>query len=343
MLVREAASPLVQQVLDGGNRELRVLAARGLLPIGPEELIPLQIHLAADPDPEVAGRARGVLKMTEPRLLAHFATHDAAADELFFLGAEVDDPLILEAILRRRDVPRMLLAELAPRLSSTLQEILILRQDAIVDLPLILEALETNTALEPHVRRRVHEYREHLLPRDHQAAVEEAGPREVGPLPSDEEVRQAIEVAAKLPPAGEHDESTGLTEGQIRLLAVPVRIKLSRGASRTLRGILLRDSNAQVAVSALNNNALSDEEVEQLARSRSVVDDVLIEITRRREWMNRYAIVNALVNNPRTPIRVSLRQLSRLSLRDLRTLIGNRNVPDAVRSSARTIYQAKTR
>ena len=137
--------------------------------------------------------------------------------------------------------------------------------------------------------------------------------------------------------------STGLTEGQIRLLPVPVRIKLSRGASRTLRGILIRDTNVNVALSILANNALSDEEVEQVARSRVVVDDVLVQISRHREWMSKYPIINALVGNPRTPLNISVRLVPRLGVRDLRNLTQNRNVPDAVRTMARNLYSVRTR
>jgi hypothetical protein len=337
MAIVAAASPLVQQVLSGASRDLRLLAARGLLPLPAEDLIPLQVQLAADPDPEVAGRAGAVLRATEPRLVVDYLGHAAGPEEMAFFARESDQPEVLEALLRRRDVPRNLLVELAPRLDPALQEILILRQDAIVEEPLILDALALNPGLEQHVRRRIGEYREHLLPQERRerpaAPVVEA---------TDEEVAAALAEAAKLPEHGERDETTGLTEGQIRLLSVAVRIKLARGAPRSLRTILLRDSNPLVALSALNNNALSEEEVEQLARSRSVADEVLGEISRRREWMNKYPVVNALVGNPRTPVGLAIRLVPRLSVRDLRSLSHNRNVPDAVRFAAQRHYRVKT-
>lgn len=338
MLAVETSSPLVRQVLAGASRDLRVLAARGLLPIPAEELIPLQVHLAADEDPEIAGRAMAMLRITEPRHLANFATQDAGYDELAFFVDHLDNPLLLEAILRRRDTPRDLMVRLASRLSPGLQEILILRQDAIVEEPAILDALAQNPALETHVGRRITEYREHLLPRQGRswevsAEIEEA---------TDEEVKVAIAVAATLPPKGDRDESTGLTEGQIRSLSVPVRMRLTRGAPRTLRTLLLHDNNPLVAVSALQNNALSEEEVEALARSRTVVDEVLQAISRRRDWMTKYGIVHALLGNPRTPVNVAMRYMPRLGIRDLRNLGQNRNISSAVRAAAQRQYQVKT-
>ena len=44
-----------------------------------------------------------------------------------------------------------------------------------------------------------------------------------------------------------YDESTGLSEGQIRMLPVPARLRLARSAPRLLRSFLLRDPNPRVA------------------------------------------------------------------------------------------------
>lgn len=345
MAVAEAGESLVQRVLNSGRRELRLLAARGLLPLAPEELIPLQVKLARDEDPEIAGRASTVLRLTEPRLVADYLAVDAGIEELGYFAQEADHPQVLEALLRRRDIPRALLVTMAPRLDPVLQEILILRQDAIVEEPTILDALENNPRLDTYARRRIGEYRQHLLPREAAAvpaeapAGEEAAEDEAG----EEEVRAAIVEVSAEPAEGELDESTGLTEGQIRLLPVPVRLRLSRGASRTLRGILVRDTNSRVALSVLRNNALAEEEVEQIARSRVVMEEVLEEVARRREWVGRHGILNALVNNPRTPVAISMRLLPRLGVRDLRAISRSHNVPDAVKRSARQMYQTKTR
>ena len=52
-----APSSLVEQALAGGNRQLTLLAARGLLPLVPAELVDLQVRLARGADEEVAGLA----------------------------------------------------------------------------------------------------------------------------------------------------------------------------------------------------------------------------------------------------------------------------------------------
>ena len=335
----DSQSSLLEQVRSG-NRQLQLLAADGVLPLPPEEIIPLQIDLALGADAEVAGRARESLRRLDLRIAGPFLESRAGKRELSFFADEVTQPALIETILRRRDVPRPVLVRLARRVPPDLQELLLLRQDAIIEEPAILEALEENPRISVYSQRRIVEYRQHLLPREAGRAPASAAPHQ--PLDLDDEMlAEAIAGAKDLAPAGEIDEQTGLSEGQIRLLPVPARLKLARGAPRVLRAILMRDSSAQVAVSVILHNSLSDQEVEQAAGSRSVNEEVLETIAKKREWVNRYVVAKALVQNPRTPLATALRLIPRLSVRDLRELYRDRNVADAVRSTALRLYRIK--
>lgn len=337
-----ATNPLIAQVLSGESFELQVLAAQGILPLSAEELIPLQVHLVRSDNELVADYARSALAQVEAHLASGFLAGEAGTEVLEYFAATSEDPLLLETILRRRDTPREMLADLATRLPADLQEILLLRQDAIVEQPSILAALESNPRLSIYSRRRILEYREHLLPRE-RAASPAPAPAVAVEAELDATDLAEIERVQALPREGEVDERTGLSEGQVRALPVPVRMKLTRGGSRTLRGILLRDSNAMVAVSVLGNSAMSEDEIEQVAASRTVVDDVLAFIARRREWVSRYNVALNLVRNPRTPVGIAVRLVSRLAVRDLKGLGRDRNVADAVRSTAERLYRIKNK
>lgn len=339
-----ATNPLVAQVLSSETSELRILAAQGLLPLTYEELVELQVELAQGPDPVVAELAQASLRETNVNLCVDFVGSVASERALRYLALfEGTHPVVLDAIVRRRSVPRDLLCELARGASAELQESLLLRQDAIVESPEILDALEGNPRLSTFARRRIQEYREHLLPRTGpgEPLVVEEPTGEVAELVAED--LAAIERARALPAEGEVDERTGLTEIQIRTLPVPTRMKLTRGAGRTLRGILVRDLNAQVAVSVLFNSAFSEDEVEQIAASRMVVDEVLAAIERKREWISRYNVALNLARNPRTPVGTAVRLVARLSVRDLKGLARDRNVSDAVRSAADRLYRIKQR
>lgn len=333
-------SPLVDEILASGNQQLQLLAAQGLLPLAPEEIIPLQIVLTQSADQAVSDQAQESLGRVDPRQAESFLSQHANAEALAYFAFRVSHPLVQEAVLRRRDVPRMLLEDLASRLSPDLQEVLLVRQDAIVEHPAILTALEQNPRLSSYARRRISEYREHLLPRESGRPHEDdvgAGTEEA----TDAEVAAAIASVKNLPTEGEIDDHTGLSESQVRQLPLPVRLRLTRGASRTLRSILVRDSNALVALSVINNNPLSDQEVEGIARNRSVCEDVLVAICRRREWMRKYPIIQALVLNPRTPAGNSVKLIPLLAVRDLRNLSKDKNVSDLVRRTANRLYKIK--
>ncbi len=332
---------LLDQILSGTNRSLQVLAAQGLVPLPPDELIPIQVALTSSPDGEVATKAAEALENLDPRLGAEYLTHQAGAKELGYFSRHVRNPVLLEPIIRRQNVPRELLVAMAPTLSQELHEALVLRQDAILDEPEILWALERNPDLTSYAKRRIWEYREHLLPKEKVPAKSpEELEAEVEAL-TEEEIEEALEEVAALPTDDIVDEELGLSPGQIRMLPVPVRVKLARTADRQMRNQLIRDSNIQVALSVLQNGAVHDQEVELISSSRNVDEEILSAISRRREWIRKYAIAKALVKNPRTQLALAIQLVPRMILRDLRDLGRDRNIPDAVRSTARRIYQVR--
>lgn len=335
----ESQGSLLDHVRSGDNRQLQMLAASGLLPLPPEELIPIQVELARGVDPEISRSAVETLRSVDARIVAPFLERQAGEEVLSFFATETQSPLLIETILRRRDVPRQILTDLAVRLPADLQEILILRQDAILDEPAILDALERNPLLSGYTQRRITEYREHLLPQARRPAAPAPGFIEEM---SDEELAEAVAlVRNQAPVEGEVETETGLSEGQIRMLPIPARLKLARRGSRQLRAFLLRDSNVQVALAALFGSPLSDQEVEHAAASRAVAVEVLDAIARKREWISRYSVAKLMVQNPRTPLSISLKLVNRMSVRDLRELGRDKNIADAVRSTALRLYRIK--
>lgn len=333
--------PLVRQVLSGANPALARMAAEGLLPLEPRELVPLQVRLAGSADPEIARVATENLSAQPQPQLAELIREGAPSEVLAYF-ARRGGPVVQEAVLRRRDISRDLLREMAPGLDANLQEVLLLRQDAIIEQPEILAALESNPRLSRYARRRAAEYRQHLLPRERPAEPDPEEPSD-DDGPSQAEIDEALEAARAVEARGDVDEETGLTDFQIRSLPIPVRIKLARTGTRSLRNILVRDPNPQVAVAVFKGPTLADQEVEKIAANRSVIGDVLETISRRREWVSKYKIMSALVHNPRTPVGVAVRLVPRLAVRDLQNLARDRSVSDAVRSTARRLYRMKQR
>jgi hypothetical protein len=142
----------------------------------------------------------------------------------------------------------------------------------------------------------------------------------------------AIMAAEEEPSNGQVREST---VQKIASLNVAQRMSLAMKGSREERAVLIRDPNKLVAVSVLSSPKLTDSEVESIAKMANVSDEILRIIGFSRAWTKNYAVVHALVKNPKSPVAMSMNFLARLSDKDVRSLSTNRNVADVVRVAAR--------
>ncbi len=124
-----------------------------------------------------------------------------------------------------------------------------------------------------------------------------------------------------------------LSFGEKRLLAL-------RGG-REVRSILMKDPNREIVLTVLENPKITETEIELIARSRSVPDEIMRKIVKKREWMKSYAIVLAVVSNPKTPAGNAVSLLSELKTKDITVLAKSRNVSEAVRSASRRLLQAR--
>ena len=73
------------------------------------------------------------------------------------------------------------------------------------------------------------------------------------------------------------------------------------------------------------------------------VDDVIREIANNSEFMRKYSVKVALVNNPKTPRGKAISLIASLHKRDLQQLMRNKNVPSAVRKMAMQRFKEKYR
>ena len=128
---------------------------------------------------------------------------------------------------------------------------------------------------------------------------------------------------------------------QIHSMSVIDKVRAALTGSQEERMILVRDSNRLVARSVLQSPKLTDREVEGYASMKDISEEALRFITLNRKFMRVYAVVRALVNNPRTPVEVGLKLLSQISERDLRQISRNRNVPELIRQSAERALRRK--
>jgi hypothetical protein len=110
---------------------------------------------------------------------------------------------------------------------------------------------------------------------------------------------------------------------------------LAMKGTREERAILIRDPNKIVGVAVLSSPKINEAEVESIAKMSTLSEELLRMIAFSRAWTKNYGVVHALVKNPKTPLAVAMNFLSRLTEKDVRAISTNRNVSDALRTTAR--------
>lgn len=128
---------------------------------------------------------------------------------------------------------------------------------------------------------------------------------------------------------------------RISLMSIPQKLKLALRGNRETRAILIRDTSVMVQRFLLENPRLTEDEVVSIAKSHTIVSEILGRIAKNREWMGNYLVRHALVGNPRTPIGIAVGLVKTLQERDQRMLAKSHNVPTAVVSTARRILMSK--
>lgn len=128
---------------------------------------------------------------------------------------------------------------------------------------------------------------------------------------------------------------------RIQTLSVGERLKLALKGGRDIRSILLKDANKLVMLGVLDNQKITESEVELIAKSRQVPEEALRTISKNREWLKNYAISFALVTNPKTPPGIAVTLISTLKIKDLLLLDKNKNVSELVRSASKRLIAAR--
>ncbi len=128
---------------------------------------------------------------------------------------------------------------------------------------------------------------------------------------------------------------------RLSTMNVVERLTLALKGGREERMALIRDPNKMVQRAVLQSPRLTEQEVENFSAMANLSDEVLRAISLNRNFIKSYAIIRNLVNNPKTPMDVSLHFLQRLITTDLKKLTMNKNVPETVRGLAIKMVRQK--
>jgi hypothetical protein len=151
----------------------------------------------------------------------------------------------------------------------------------------------------------------------------------------------AVAVHAKKHVVPAHEERRDSTLQKISKLDIRGRITLAMRGNKEERSILIRDSTKLVALAVLDSPKISDAEVEKIALQKNVLETVLRAIPMKRKYAKNYSIMRNLVQNPRTPLDLSLGLMKNLLIHDLKNLSANKEVSDTIRKLALRMFKQK--
>jgi len=128
---------------------------------------------------------------------------------------------------------------------------------------------------------------------------------------------------------------------RIGKLSVGEKVKLAYLGNQDDRRVLIHDPNRHIASCVVKSGRLTAPEVAHFARHPNTSSAVVREIAKSTSMTKAYPVKLALVNNPKTPVQVSMRLVHQLQRRDLHALTRSREIPGAVLRAAQQTYQRR--
>jgi hypothetical protein len=287
--------------------------------LSPEDRVELLAILATDKVQLIRDTAAGVL-FTQPLpiVLTALARPDAAPEMFAYCAAEFPQrPGVADALGKNPACPIEVLRPVVRYLSTTALQELLEDLDRLSTSPLLVAALIASDALTADQRNQLLELQKvELDPKEaFKDATDAAGPD-----------------AAK--------RETLLQK--LARMRVGERVQLALKGTRDERMVLSRDPSKVVQRAVLQSPQLTEQEVEGFAAMASLSDEILRLIAMNRKYRRNYTIVRNLMFNPKTPLEVTLHMLPNITAQDLRLLMGNKNVPDTLRTSAMRLHRVRT-
>jgi hypothetical protein len=287
--------------------------------LGAEQHIELLTVLAEDGDEIVRERAVTKLVSTPvPALVSALGLDSPAAPLFRYCGNLVERPEIAFALAVHPLCPSYILPAACRGISSTGLQHLFDNLDLLTSRPYLMAALLRTPNLAADQLEQMRELLEEI------------------------DKRIVVNVEPEL------DEEPAAREKRVTLLQrlskmrVVERVQMALKGNREERMALIRDPCKVVQRAVLQSPRLSDREVETFASMTILSDDVLRLIGRNRTFIGNPIVVRNLVNNPKTPLDISLHFLPNATGQELKALTLNRNIPDTLRKMAIRLHRERS-
>jgi hypothetical protein len=301
-----------EEILSGHTTQERKIAiCTGAASLPPEERIEILAILAADSDGIVREKAAGTL-LTQPlpNVIAALMRTDAAPEMFAYCAAEFPRrPGVADTLAKNSTCPIEVLRPVVRYLSVSAVQELFEDLDRLSTSPELVAALVESSVVTAEQRNQL--------------------------LELQREEPEGIEAFVEAVEAAEPDAAKRVTLLQkISRLSVVERVQLAMKGTREARTALIRDNCRVVQRAVLQSPQLTSREVESFAAMTTLNDETLRLIAANRKFRKNYSVTRALINNPKTPLEISLHLLPTITPQDLKLLGTNKNIPDTLRTAA---------
>jgi hypothetical protein len=316
--VEQLSAEVIEDLRRGrAPRERKIAVCTTGAHLAAADRIEILTVLAKDEDEAVSSRAGEALINYAPDAFLEPLRRENAVPALFaYAGKELGTkPGIAEALLHNKNCGGEYLVPVVGQLSGMQVQELVLELDrvsATLELAAALERLPNLTA-------------------EHKSILQELRSTAI-----DEGRLAEAAVDAEPDPV---KRQTMLQ--QIGKMTVAQRVQYAMKGSGEARRTLIRDSNKVVQRAVLQSPRLTDQEVEAYASMPNLTDEILRQIANNRNFRKNYVVVKNLINNPKTPLDLTLNMLPALNAVDLKRLTSNKNVPDTLRTTALKLQRTR--
>jgi hypothetical protein len=359
-------SPAVARLV-GSATPAKLMAVRGMAPVRPAELLVAIYQLSFDAEPVVRAAAEAAPASFPDNVINPPLGEALPGPLLHFFAARLPDQrtAALERILFNPATADETFLMLAGRLDESLLEVISQNEVRLLRCPAIVEALffnkkarmsSVNRAVELCARNGVR--LEGIPAFDEIVSAIRQDPEATNGAVTDGRFQAALTAAEaasvtdeasgqgeelfdeELPPE-EKRRAAGMSFIKFDHLRIFEKIRLATVGNAYCRKMLVRDANRLVAMTVIRSPQITDMEIQRIAGSTNVCDDVIRYIANSRDCSKDYAVKLALVSNPKCPLGSSLRFLAYLHQGDLRNIARSKNIPGTLATAAKKLLQQR--
>jgi hypothetical protein len=315
----ETLSPeIIEALRQGrGTRERKIAVCSGGAHVPAADRTEILAVLAHDADEVVANRAQDALLSQPTESIIEAITRESALPSLFVYAAKnlTDKRGVGDAMVRNKSCGGEYLVPMVRSLSTESIQMLMEELDRVSDSSALAAALEHSSSVTADQKAQLHELRSSGI--DNGALAEAA-------LEAEPDVAKRQTLLQRL-----------------ATMTVSQRVQFAIKGGAEARRTLIRDANKVVQRAVLQSPRLTDQEVEAFAAMSSLTDEILRLIAKNRNFRKNYVVVRNLMNNPKTPLDVSLHMLPILNPLDLKRLCTNKNIPETLRTTANKLQRQR--